>query len=102
MARLLDTIRMDKSRVEFAASFEEAAAQDRAYWHAATPAQRFEALELMRQMVYDYDPATARSPRVLEIARVPWSCVLPSAVSSSSASVDAAHHCVVTPLSSSN
>ena len=72
MARILDTFRMDKSQFRIASSFAEAEAQDLAYWHAATPAQRFEALELMRQMVYAYDPATDRSPRLLEIADVPW------------------------------
>jgi hypothetical protein len=42
--------------------------QDRDYWLSKTPLQRLEALELMRQTFYGYDPATARLQRVLTIA----------------------------------
>ncbi len=44
---------------------------ENAYWHAKTPHERLEALELMRQIVYGYDPATTRLQRVLEIAQRP-------------------------------
>ena len=40
---------------------------DRQYWMSKTPAERFEALELLRQIAYGYDPATARLQRVLEV-----------------------------------
>ena len=40
---------------------------DRAYWRSRTPEERLEALELLRQVVYGYDPATARIERVLEV-----------------------------------
>jgi hypothetical protein len=43
---------------------------DRAYWRAKTPAERMEALELMRQIVYGYDPATTRLQRVLAITEL--------------------------------
>ncbi len=42
---------------------------DRAYWLSRPPGERFAAIELMRQINYGYDPATARLQRVLEIAR---------------------------------
>jgi hypothetical protein len=42
---------------------------ENAYWHARTPAERLQALELMRQIVYGYDPSTHRLQRVLEIAQ---------------------------------
>jgi hypothetical protein len=42
-------------------------AKDRQYWMSKTPAERFEALELLRQIAYGYDPATARLQRVLEV-----------------------------------
>jgi len=44
---------------------------DRQYWLSKTPAERFEALELLRQMTYGYDPATARLQRVLEVVKRP-------------------------------
>jgi hypothetical protein len=40
---------------------------DRQYWLSKTPEERFEALELLRQIAYGYDPATARLQRVLEV-----------------------------------
>lgn len=58
---------MDKTAVTVATSFEEADAQDRAYWHSKTPQERMEALEQMRQMNYDYDPVSDRIQRTLEV-----------------------------------
>jgi hypothetical protein len=43
---------------------------DRQYWLSKTPAERFEALELLRQIAYGYDPATERLQRLLEIAEL--------------------------------
>ncbi|WP_293915276.1 hypothetical protein [Deinococcus sp.] len=40
---------------------------DLAYWLTKTPAERLEALELLRQIHYGYDPVTTRLPRVFEI-----------------------------------
>ena len=40
-----------------------------AYWQLKTPQERLAALELMRQIVYDYDPATCRLQRVLTITQ---------------------------------
>jgi hypothetical protein len=40
------------------------------YWLSKTPAERFEAIELMRQIMYGYDPDTERLQRVLEIAEL--------------------------------
>jgi hypothetical protein len=44
---------------------------DKAYWQVKSPAERLEALELMRQIIYGYDPATARLQRILEVAELP-------------------------------
>ena len=41
------------------------------YWHSKTPHERLEAVELMRQLNYDYDPATDRVQRVLEVVERP-------------------------------
>ncbi|HIP71968.1 MAG TPA: hypothetical protein EYH05_11315, partial [Anaerolineae bacterium] len=33
---------------------------EKAYWLSKTPQERLEALELMRQIIYGYDPSTTR------------------------------------------
>ena len=43
---------------------------DRHYWLSRTADERFEALELLRQIAYGYDPATARLQRVLEVVKL--------------------------------
>jgi hypothetical protein len=40
-----------------------------AYWQLKTPQERLAALELMRQIVYGYDPATCRLQRVLTVTQ---------------------------------
>ncbi|MDE0299684.1 MAG: hypothetical protein OXN17_13710 [Candidatus Poribacteria bacterium] len=42
---------------------------DKEYWHAKTPQERLQAVELMRQINYGYDPVTARLRRVLEVVQ---------------------------------
>jgi len=44
--------------------------KDREYWMSRTPEERFEALELLRQIAYGYDPATERLQRVLEVTEL--------------------------------
>jgi hypothetical protein len=43
---------------------------EREYWRTKSPQERMEALELMRQMIYGYDPATTRLQRVFEIVEL--------------------------------
>jgi len=43
---------------------------ERAYWHRQTPQARLEALELLRQAIYGYDPVSDRLQRVLTVHRV--------------------------------
>jgi hypothetical protein len=59
-------IRLDKTAFSVTSLTEE---DERAFWHARTPAERLAALELLRQVTYGYDPATARLQRVLAVAR---------------------------------
>jgi hypothetical protein len=40
---------------------------EKAYWLSKSPTERLEAVELMRQMVYGYDPVRTRLQRVLTI-----------------------------------
>jgi len=64
----VDAARLDRSAFQIASLDDEA--DEREYWRAKSPAERMEALELMRQIVYGYDPATTRFQRVLEIAEL--------------------------------
>jgi FAD/FMN-containing dehydrogenase len=69
--RTIKTVKMDKTAFTVFSSFAEADAADRAYWHARTPLERLEALELMRQSAYGYDdPTASRLERVLEFAHL--------------------------------
>ena len=43
--------------------------EDREYWLSKTPYERLVAVETIRQMLYGYDPATARLQRVLEVVK---------------------------------
>ena len=43
---------------------------DRRYWLSKTPDERFEALEILRQIAYGYDPATERLQRVFEVVKL--------------------------------
>jgi hypothetical protein len=42
----------------------------RQYWLSKTPDERFEALEILRQIAYGYDPATERLQRVFEVVKL--------------------------------
>jgi hypothetical protein len=68
--RAIDAFRVDKETFSVLSSFEEADAADKAYWHSKTPQERLEALELMRQINYGYNPVTDRLQRVLEVAEL--------------------------------
>ncbi len=61
-------IKVDRSAFKIFSSFEEADADERKYWRSKTPAERLNAVELMRQSAYGYDdPNTRRLQRVLKI-----------------------------------
>lgn len=58
------SIRVDRSVLTIS-TLRQADADDRTYWRSKTPIERLEALELMRQVVYQYDPVTTRLQRIL-------------------------------------
>lgn len=63
---LVDTMRMDKTVFSIGTLSEQG--DDQEYWASKTPAERLQALEFMRQVMYGYDPTTTRLQRVLTIA----------------------------------
>ena len=64
----IDTFKIDKGALSVVSLSEES--DDKEYWHAKTPQERLEAVELMRQINYGYDPTTLRLQRVLEVAQL--------------------------------
>ncbi len=52
-------------------SFEEAEAQTRAYWHAASSEERFAAAAKIKQLVYGKSATIARLQRVLTVVPGP-------------------------------
>jgi hypothetical protein len=66
----LDAIRLDKTAFSVV-SLDQADADDKAYWREQSPQARLEALELMRQVMYGYDPISDRIERVLEVVKRP-------------------------------
>jgi hypothetical protein len=64
----VESARLDRSAFLVASLDEDAREQE--YWRAKSPGQRMEALELMREIIYGYDPATTRLQRVLEVAEL--------------------------------
>ena len=41
-------------------------ANDREYWLSKSHEERFEAIEILRQIFYNYDPTTERLQRIIE------------------------------------
>jgi hypothetical protein len=50
-----------------ASVFDES--DEKSYWLSKTPYERLEAVELMRQIIYGYDPSATRLQRVFETAQ---------------------------------
>ena len=65
---IVDSVKMDKTVFSVGSLFDPS--DEKAYWLSKTPEERLEALEIMRQIAYGYDPATERLQRVLEIAQL--------------------------------
>jgi hypothetical protein len=56
---------MDKTIVSVVTLTDES--DEKAYWRDQSPVARLQALEFMRQVMYGYDPTTARLQRVLTV-----------------------------------
>jgi hypothetical protein len=41
------------------------------YWFSLSPLERLEAIELMRQIIYGYDPSSDRLQRVFTVVKHP-------------------------------
>ena len=63
--RAVDSLRVDRSAFSVESLDDEL--KDAAYWRSKSPQERWEALEILRQIVYGYDPSTTGLQRVLEV-----------------------------------
>ena len=61
----VDAARVDRSAFEIGSLGDDR--KEIEYWRGKSPEERMEALELMRQIIYGYDPATTRLQRVFEV-----------------------------------
>jgi hypothetical protein len=68
--KLLDHAKVDR-RAFSVVTLEEADQVDAEYWKSRTSDERFEALELSRQITYGYDPTTRGLSRFFEVAEFP-------------------------------
>ncbi len=59
--------KLDKTAFAVTSLFDDS--DEKHYWLSKTPLERLEAVELMRQIIYGYDPATVRLQRVFEAAQ---------------------------------
>ena len=69
MMNHVDSAKLDRTAFSAASLLEPS--DEKAHWLSKSPHDRLQAVELMRQIVYDYDPSTTRLQRVLEIAQRP-------------------------------
>ncbi len=69
---LIGETRMDKTAFSVVSLLDkdELDEDEKAYWLSKTPQERLQALELMRQIVYGYDPSSTRLQKVLTIAKL--------------------------------
>jgi hypothetical protein len=65
MEKVVPQLKVDRSA--FVISTLQEPTDEIAYWQTKAPLERLEALELMRQILYAYDPSTSRLQRVLAI-----------------------------------
>lgn len=65
----IDTNLLKINKTQLVISSLEEPTDETNYWLAKTPLERLTALELMRQIIYGYDPASARLQRVLTITQ---------------------------------
>jgi hypothetical protein len=64
----MDSHRIDKTFLSVASLSDQS--DEKAYWLSKSPQQRLEAIELMRQINYGYDPSSTRLQRILTIAQL--------------------------------
>jgi hypothetical protein len=62
-------VKLDRRAISVASLHDPS--DETAYWLSRSPAERIEAIEAMRRIIYGDDPAATRLQRLLEIAQCP-------------------------------
>ena len=57
--------KLDKNTISIASLKDET--DEKVYWFSKTPQERIAAMEVMRKIIYGYDPTTTRLQRFFEI-----------------------------------
>jgi len=64
----MNEFKLNKKACSVASITDES--DEKQFWLSRSPAERFEAAEYLRQIVYGYDPATTRLQRFFEVAEI--------------------------------
>jgi len=64
----LNMIKMDKTA--FSVSSIDDESDEKEYWLSKSPIERFYSVEILRQMMYGYDPFTTRLQRFFEVTEL--------------------------------
>ena len=59
--------KIQRTAFKVSSLFDES--DEKLYWLSKTPYERLEAVELMRRIIYGYDPSTTRLQRILEVTQ---------------------------------
>ena len=59
--------KIDRSAFSVGSLYDKS--ETKTYWLSRTPEERLQAVELMRQIIYGYDPSTTRLQRVFEVTQ---------------------------------
>ena len=59
--------KLDKTAIQITSLTDSSGEKE--YWLTKSPAERLEALETMRQIIYGYDPLTTRLQRFFEVTK---------------------------------
>jgi hypothetical protein len=65
---MVDSLKLDKTAFTIAALSDET--DEKGYWLSKTAYERLAAIEIMRQIIYGYNPSSVRLQRVLAIAQL--------------------------------
>jgi hypothetical protein len=73
----MDTNYLKVDKTTLVISSLEDPTDETVYWSTKTPTERLAAIEVMRQIIYGYDPTSTRLQRVLTIKSVTFSSSTP-------------------------
>jgi hypothetical protein len=63
-------VQMMRDKTTFSVVSLSEADDEKPYWRSKSAHERLQAVELMRQVIYGYSPATGRLQRIFEVAEL--------------------------------